>query len=85
MIKVRVERYIMDATKNWFPKPKLTLRLKKNVIKYRLCNIDEVVQGVDVSIEGGLNVKPLINPLVEISLTPTQFQEENLLPKLSKK
>ena len=57
----------------------------KNVAKRRLSSISEVIEGVEVIIEGSFNVEPLINPLVEVSPIPTQFEAENLPSILSKK
>ena len=65
-------------------KPKLALGLKKNVTKHKLSNIEEVVEGVDVSIEGSLNIESLISQLVEVLPIPTQFEEENLSSELNK-
>lgn len=66
-------------------KPKLVLELKKNVTKRRLSNIEEVIEGVDVSIVGSLNVEPLISPIIEVLPVRTQIEEENLPPEFSKK
>ena len=65
-------------------KPKLALGLKRNVTKRRLSNIEKVVEGVDVSIKGSLNVEPLISPLVEVLPIPIQLEEGNLPSELSK-
>ena len=68
-----------------YQKPKLALGLKKNDTKRRLSNIEEVVEGVDISIEDSLNAEPLISPLVEVLPIPTQFEKENFPSELTKK
>ena len=50
-----------------------------------MSNIEEVVEGVDVSIQGSLNIEPLISPIVEVLPIRTQIEEGNLPSELSKK
>ena len=61
-------------------KPKLALGLKNNITKGKLFNIEEVVDGVDVSIEGSLTVEPLM----EVLPITVQLEEENLPFQLGK-
>ena len=60
-------------------KATLVLGLKKNVTKRRSSNIEEVVEGVGTSVEGGFRGEPLI----EVSPVNTQLTEGNIPSLLS--
>ena len=60
-------------------KPKFALGLKKNVTKRRTSNIEEVMERVDTSVEGGFRGEPLI----EVSPVTTRLEEGNFPFRLS--
>ena len=64
-------------------KPKLELELEININRRKFSRVSRVVDEVNVSIKSCLNVKPIINPLLEKLEVHTQIEEEDLLSNLS--